>query len=99
MSVEFKVVHTDESAAYLRGKLPALRELPDDAAVAALQHLYRLGFEYGAEAAGSVAKETTELLGRLVVATRAGDGAKVFDLIHEFAASRCVVREEGSPTH
>ena len=24
---------------------------------------------------------------------------KVFDLIHEFAASRCVVREEGSPTH
>ena len=40
-----------------------------------------------------------ELLGRLVVATRAGDGAKVFDLIHEFTASRCVVREAGSPTH
>jgi len=57
MSVEFIVVHTDETAAYLRGKLPALRELPDDAAVAALQHLYRLGFLAGAEAAGSVAKE------------------------------------------
>ena len=99
MSVEFKVVHTDESAAYLREALPALRELPDDAAVAALQHLYRLGFLAGAEAAGSVAKEMTELLGRLVVATRAGDGAKVFDLIHEFTASRCVVREAGSPTH
>lgn len=99
MKVEFKSLLDDEGTAHLRNALPALRQLPDDAAVHALKELFDLGFKAGAENAAGVLNEMAELLAHLVVAYRYGDGAKVADLLQQFSGSRCIVREAGTPTH
>ena len=97
MEPEIKMFISDTGARrHLFEMLPILRTMPDTEAVDALEELYRMGAESGAEQATKALQEMGRWLARLIVAHQGMDTAGVVAILDEFIAQRCVIK--GGPT-
>ena len=99
MEPEIKMSISDTGARrHLFEVLPMLRTMPDTEAVDALEELYRMGAESGAEQATKAMQEMGSWLAWLVAAHQSMDAAGVVAILDEFIAARCVIKGGPAPT-
>lgn len=78
--------------------LSMLRTMPDTEAVDALEELYRMGAESGAEQATKAIQDLGGWLVKLIAARQQNDAAGIVTILDEFIAERCFIKGGPAPT-